>query len=429
MGSACAPAFLSNMKFKSVIYLVLFSIVLVLISPDTKGVDHRYTEPYQFNSEFILKKFNYRFSPEWNRSWFDSRAGFRTSEGSLDTYLLMLNRELKWESELVKENLVFKLNYIQYKNQDFSRNFLKYQFMQKIWKQWYVLIFGVSEYEKIYSDFGAGIAWRRDSLNYVELKLLKEDFLYNMKAEENSNYRRGYKPRKVILEANFHQEKWIAHLEAEVSTMSVLVNSYPDTETLMKDREEISESKNFAELFFEYKVNKEMIDYAGLYFNYIEDSGKYSYYFINPFGDKFYYDDYRFSRPAVTGEIFAETRFKKLKLVNSILFGSSKFKWREYTYPTNNNDYSRNEYGYSVAATYKWAEWFSTDLNYFFMYSRIKQDFPKPDVEDFDHQQSENTFTVAPVFYFKKANLGIFVNYDMDSNTFDGGNIQFQMEI
>ncbi|MDD3625780.1 MAG: hypothetical protein PHV06_00530 [bacterium] len=406
--------------------IVIFSILILNLIPCISYSDnYRYTEPYQFHSEFTLKKFTYEFPVTWDEEWYSSPNGFRTSEGSLDTHLLILNRELKINHELIKDNLFVKLNYIEYQNQDFKRKFLQYQFTQKVWKSVHVLIFGVSEFDKIYSDFGAGIGFRKDELNFIELKMLRENFLYNMKADEDTSYLRGAKPKQVILEMNFSNNKWTASSYISISTESTLVNTLCDTR-----EETITDYQNYGYFQIQNHVPVLNIIVGGnvgfqehIYQYQLHDSGL---IYVPEMSNVI--DHSSFRRPYFYAEIFSVRFWKRSELQSKIFYGTGKFKWEE-TYSTNDNEYERKDSGLNLSFNYRFFDWFSAYFNYYFMYSQMKQEFPKPDVEDFNYKNSENTFAVGPNFILKNCQISVIVNYDMDSNTFDGGNIRFQLII
>ncbi|MCK4666145.1 hypothetical protein KAU33_05325 [Candidatus Dependentiae bacterium] len=401
--------------------LLIFILSLTAISVDVP--DYKYTEVYQFNSEFTLKKFTYEFPVEWDNEWYSHSSGFRISDGSLDKVLLLLNRELKLEGELVKDNFYFQLNYIEYKNQDFEMKYIRYQLTQKIWKMFHVLIFGVSEYDKTQSDFGVGIAFRKNSNNFIELKYLNEDFLYNMKADVNSNYERGEKPGKFIINLNSLSSEWLVTSYISISTLTILENTLSDTES-----EVIKDYCNYG--FFQIHNMPPMLNWTfGVKLSFQEHI--YSYRLFDrsimipyTFGDL---EDFNFIRGYYSIEVFSQRKTPKATFQKKLFYGTSRFKWKEYTYPTNNNVYRRDDYGYSSSLNYKFTDWFSAYFNYYFMYTVMKQEFQKPDVEDFNYKKSGNTFAVGPTFTLKKGRISVIVNYDVDSNTFDGGNIQFQL--
>ncbi len=407
---------------KKIIIFTFFIFIFSITSVLGDVPDYRYTEPYQFNSEFTLKKFTYEYPVDWDNEWYSHSSGFRISDGSLDKVLLLLNRELKLEGELVKDNFYFQLNYIEYKNQDFEMKYIRYQLTQKIWKMFHVLIFGVSEYDKSHSDFGAGIAFRKDSNNFIELKFLNEDFLYNMKADENSNYKRGEKPGKFIINLNYLSSDWLVTSYMSFSTPTILENTLSDTES-----EVIKDYCNYG--FVQIQNSPQMLKMIlGAKLSFQEQI--YSYKFSNGLMVPFNSSDpnnFSFIRQYYSIELFNQRKIKKATFQKKIFYGTTRFKWNEYTYPTNNNTYRRDDYGYGVSINHKFTEWFSAYFNYYFMYTIMKQEFTKPDVEDFHFKKSENTFAVGPTFSLKKGRISVIVNYDVDSNTFDGGNIQFQL--
>lgn len=408
---------------KKIIILTFLIFIVSLTSVSGDIPDYRYTEPYQFNSEFTLKKFTYEYPVEWDNEWYSHPSGFRISDGSLDKVLLLLNRELKLKGELVKDNFYFQLNYIEYKNQDFELKYIRYQLTQKIWKMFHVLIFGVSEYDKTQSDFGAGIAFRKDSNNFIELKYLNEDFLYNMKADVNSNYKRGEKPGKFIINLNYLSSEWLVTSYMSFSTPTILENTLSDTQS-----EVIKDYCNYG--FVQIQNSPQMLKMtigAKLSFQEQIYSYKFSEFWIMIPFDSNGQDNFSFVRQYYSIELFSQRKIKEATFQKKIFYGTSRFKWREYFYPTNNNTYLRDDYGSNISVNYKFTDWFSAYFNYYFMYTIMKQEFPKPDVEDFNYKKSENTFAVGPSFSLKKGRISVIVNYDVDSNTFDGGNIQFQL--
>ena len=78
-------------------------------------------------------------------------------------------------------------------------------------------------------------------------------------------------------------------------------------------------------------------------------------------------EDFSFIRSYYSIEVFSQRKIKKATFQKKILYGTSRFKWKEYTYPTNDNVYRRDDYGYSVSINHKFTDWFSAYYNYYFM--------------------------------------------------------------
>lgn len=421
------------------ILIILSSIISQSISGTGNEFDYNYTEPYQFNTEFFLKKLTYSYPLLWTEEWINHNNGLRISEGSLSSTELILDRELKLQGELVEDILFFNLNYRDYRNQDFTVEYFRYQMMSLVYKNLFFLVFGETAYDKTQIDFGAGISWRKDDKNYLSVKLLRKKFLYNMKAEPGSDYvSNDKKPKVLIIDSKFKRNKLQFRLYLNLTNVSALttelqVDNPSGSETY---EENIKESMNYGKLLIirECKFNwlgkiAWSVDYQSHFFIY--NLGEINESFI-PGNRITPIDSYKFIRPEIFTGIHSVHKLEKLKRLtvqNSIYYGISNYTWKEYTYPTNNNTYKKEEVAFNTSFNYRFNKWFHLIFDYYFLYSHIEQDFPKPDVKNFNFFDSENTFTIAPYFSLEKGRLSIHVNYDLDDNTFDGGNIRFQLLI